>query len=194
MPLKLVTPPETEPLTLDEVKAHLRVTSTAEDALIAGYFAAALAAIDGKSGFTGMAVIEQTWDWKIDSFPCDGKPLKFPLAPLKSVTSITYVGDDGSDVTLSTDIYSVDPDSLPGRINLKYGQVWPSARCQANAVTVRAVCGYENAAAVPEPIKSALKLYTGHLYNNREATAAQKLEQIPMGIWFLLSPYAVVEF
>ena len=50
-----------------------------------------------------------------------------------------------------------------------YGTSWPSARDQANAVALRYVAGYANAAAVPESIKAWIKLQIGAMFENREA-------------------------
>ena len=46
---------------------------------------------------------------------------------------------------------------------------WPAAREQINAVALRYVAGYATAAAVPESIKSWVKLQVGAMYENRQA-------------------------
>ena len=46
-------------------------------------------------------------------------------------------------------------------------------------------------AAVPEDLKAAIKLLAAHFYMNREAASDLKLEELPLGIGSLLSPYRI---
>lgn len=146
MSLFLVTAPVAEPVSLDEVKLHLRVDSTAEDDLIAGLNTSAR---DYAESFTQRAIPRQTWDWKRDGFGCASE-FYLPKAPCISVTSITYLDTNGDSQTLSTDVYGTDlpvgPHARAGRIYLKYQQSWPQTRDIPNAVTVRFVAGYAGTA------------------------------------------------
>jgi uncharacterized phiE125 gp8 family phage protein len=115
-----------------------------------------------------------------------------PRPPLASVTSITYVDGAGATQTLSLSVYTVDTSEEPGRIRLAYGQSWPSIRDQRAAVTVRYVCGYGGPGSVPEAAKAALKLYVGHLYENREvAITGTIITQVPMAFRSLIGSLAI---
>jgi uncharacterized phiE125 gp8 family phage protein len=142
--LTLVTAPTAEPVSLDEVKLHLRVDSDAEDTLIAGLNSTAR---DYAESFTQRAIPQQTWDLKLDGFPCE---IWLPKAPCISVTSITYIDTNGDSQTLSTALYTADlpvgPKARAGRIVPAYNQHWPQTRCVPNAVTVRFVAGYAGTA------------------------------------------------
>lgn len=92
----------------------------------------------------------------------------FRRPPLLTITSIAYVDTNGDSQTFSSDDYSADLDSIPGRAVLNYGESWPSTRTQPQAVTVTFTAGYGTAAAVPEEYKAAIKLLAAHLYENRE--------------------------
>lgn len=146
MSLTLVTAPTAEPVSLADCKLHLRVDSTAENDLIAGLNTGAR---DYLESFTRRALPRQTWDWKLDAFPC-GSEFYLPKAPCISVTSITYLDTDGAEQTLSTDVYGTDlptgPMARAGRIYLKYNQQWPQTRDIPNAVVVRFVAGYAGTA------------------------------------------------
>lgn len=111
-----------------------------------------------------------------------------PLAPLQSVSSIQYrAATDGTLTTLASSGYDVDTDSKPGRITPSYGNVWPVARWQPNAVLVTFVAGYGAASAVPEAIKAAIKLLVGHWYENREAVVTGTIAtQLPLTVEALL--------
>lgn len=131
---------------------------------------------------TSRALITQTWDWKGDSFRVmrdkgfPNSPLVVPLAPLISVTSVTYLDQDGASQTWSsstgyqTDIPTGNPWMPAGRIMPREGQTWPDTQSNTfNAVTIRFVCGYGAASAVPLPLKQAMLLLIGHWYEHREA-------------------------
>ncbi|NDA93971.1 MAG: hypothetical protein EBX90_11955, partial [Betaproteobacteria bacterium] len=59
-------PPATEPLSLEEVKEHLRIDSSAEDALLQMYIEAARKVCEHN---TARALITQTWETTFDRFP-----------------------------------------------------------------------------------------------------------------------------
>lgn len=164
--LVVVAAPTIEPVTLAEAKAHLRVTATAEDALIDSYIATARQHLDGQYGWMGRAFCSQTWDYKLDAFPSVIHP---PLAPVQSVTSIKYLDTAGAEQTLATTEYRADLASEPARITEAYGKTWPSTYDVTHAVTARIIAGWTTVALVPEPIKLAVKLLVAHWYANREA-------------------------
>ena len=57
----LVTPPASLPVTLSEMKAHLRVVHADDDADIAAKQAGAVAILDGWGGLLGRCIMPQTW-------------------------------------------------------------------------------------------------------------------------------------
>ena len=151
--------------------------------------------IDGKDGWLGRALMTQTWDLFLDVFPAGSKSIQIPLPPLQSVTSVKYINPDGNLITLDASKYIVDIAATPGLIHAAYGESWPDTRCQSNAVTVRFVAGYGTAAAVPEPVKAALKLLVGHWYQNREPVNIGNITTpLPMTVDYLLSAYRATVF
>lgn len=168
MALTLVTKPTAPPVGVLELREHLRIVDAAEDQQLGRYLEAVLGEVDGPGGWFGQALLTQTWDWTLDGFPC-GKDwtLYAPLPPLQSVTSIKYLDTAGVEQTLPALDYDVDAKSLPGRILPAYGKTWPSTRMVMNAVTVRLVAGYGNAAAVPSDIRNAIVDRVALLYLRR---------------------------
>lgn len=97
--------------------------------------------------------------------------------------------------TLSPRLYQVDVKTDPGRIAPAYGQVWPQTRCETlNAVTIRFVCGYGLAAAVPKTIKQAMLLMIGHWFEHREEVSDFELFPVPSAVDMLLMPHRVLRF
>lgn len=162
VPVIVVVPAE-EPITLAEAKLHLRVTSSAEDALLTDLIQAAREYCEMVSK---RSFVTRTYDLALDAFPCCGY-IKLPAPPVQSITSVTYVDSTGATQTMSSDdYYLANPE---GNLVLGYGKSWPSAILRPqNAITVRYVAGYGAASAVPAWVKHAIKLMVGHWYMNRE--------------------------
>jgi uncharacterized phiE125 gp8 family phage protein len=140
--------------------------------------------------FTGRRLINQTWNYYIDEFPCKDH-IKIPYAPLVSVASVKYTDCDGTVNTMSTDDYIVDTNSEPGRIVLQYDGSWPSETLYpVNPINIEYVAGYGGSTSVPKTIKQAMKLIVGDLYENRENSRDTKygeLKEIPLAAKRLLA-------
>ena len=190
MALVLATAPSVEPVTTAEAKAHLRVDISDDDTLIGSLVTAARALVEQN---TRRALVTQTWDLFADEWP-EGRAFVLPMAPLQSVTGVYYTPDGSSEATFASANYVVDAKSEPGRVMLQSAASWPGDTLEeVNGVRVRFVAGYGLAAAVPEPLKMAIKLIVGHWYENREAVAVTGAipKEMPMAVDYLLWPYRV---
>lgn len=188
MALTLVTAPAEEPVALADAKLHMRVDDSDENALITTLIAAARKWCENH---TRRQFVTATYDWTLDRFPC---VLRVPRPPLASVTSITYVDTAGTTQTVDSDDYRVDIATAPGRITEAYSASWPSTRSVTNAVTVRFVAGYGDAADVPESIITAIKIMVAHWYEHREPVMpGLSISSVPMSVTSLLSPYRIME-
>ena len=181
---RLVTAPATEPLTLNEVKLFLRVDATTVDDLITSLITAARGLVEGH---TWMPLISQTWAMQFDKDELNLLVWNINKAPLISVSSITYYDSDNNIQTLAASSYEVDIYGSPARFRIK---TMPSVYDRMNALQLNFVCGYANAAAVPQPIKQALYMIIGHLYENRQdVITGTQVNEIPMASEYLLQPY-----
>lgn len=190
----LITPPAEEPVTLAEAMAQCRVEDAAENDLITGLM---LAGRDQVESITRRAILTQTWELVLDAWPQD-RVIELPRPPLQSVESITYLDGAGVTQTLSAEQYQVATVSAPGRVVLARGASWPSVElAPVEAIRVRFVAGWADAASVPAPLKLAIKLLVGHWYENREEVsvgAGVAQSQIPYGVDALLASYRVLTF
>ncbi len=168
MALKLITAPAATPVTLAEAKAHCRVDHSDEDA----WFGIAIAAATAKAEHElGRALITQTWEAVYDAFPAGGIELGRPT--VQSIVSVKYLDGTGTEQTISSTGYVLDPDMLPGFVLPAAASAWPSAADAVNAVRVRFTCGYgDTPAAVPANVRSWILMHIGTAYRNRE-TAVQ---------------------
>lgn len=177
--------PATEPLLLSEVKTHLRVDGTDEDALIVSLIAAAREYVES---FTRRALITQTWTRRLGDF---ANTIDLPRPPLQSVSSITYTDLQGDSQTVTASVYDVDTDSEPGAVTLGYQQVWPSVRNERLPVTITYVAGYGTASDVPQAIKQAIMMLVAHWYEHRQF-AGDEMAELPMAVHSLLWPYRIL--
>ena len=183
--LEKISNPTQFPLTLAEIKRHLRVTTDDDDSLLTDYIASATEycedQVPGARSF-----MSQTWDWKIHFFP--GDSFEVPRPPLQSLTHIKYYATNSSTgtTTLSSTNYLVHiPTNMPGQIEL-HPEVgaWPSVADRADAVQVRLISGWTIA---PNQVKQAVKLLVGHWYSNREDILVGTISSnIPHGVTALL--------
>jgi uncharacterized phiE125 gp8 family phage protein len=186
MLLQLVTAPAQEPLTLPEVKAHLRVLHDTEDDVIARYARAARIHIEAT---TGRAFVTQVWDFWLSAFP-RGWRIELPRPPLQTVTWVKYREPDGVEQTLDAAAYLVVTAGLIGRVELAPGAIWPATQRRDQAVNIRFVAGYGTTLdETQEDLRTAILLMTEHLYYNRGATTAENLKATPMSVDALLGPY-----
>lgn len=186
MILRVTTPPAVEPLTVTEVKSHLKIDVSTEDTLLAGYLAAARLQCELEAR---RAFVTQTLQLKLEGWPW-AEEIYLPRPPLQSVTSVVYVDNENGSHTMSASDYIVDSASEPGRIILAFGAGWPGASLQPGpAITITYVAGYGDADDVPQTYKQAILLLTGHFYENREEIIAQQgvtIARLPLGVSALL--------
>ena len=144
--------------------------------------------IDGKDGWLGRAIVSQTWELSLDTFPAD--EIQIPLVPLVSITSVVYDDEDGIEQTIDGADYTLDP---AGWVVTAGDYSWPTPITAINAVRVRFVAGYGDAADVPATIKAAILLMVGDLYAQRESFATGPASAVPMSttVENLLAPLRV---
>ncbi len=179
--LKQTTAPSAAVVATSDAKAWLRIDHSDEDTLIASLVTRATNVVEH---LTNRQMINASWTYQVDQFPHQDA-IFFPIAPLVSVTSISYTDGDGASQTLGTSVYGVGTIRDPGRIFLKSGQEWPSTLDQANVVTVVAVAGYgASASDVPEPLKHAVLMLVSHYYEHREAVdpRGNTFAEVPLGV------------
>lgn len=187
MIISLKTAPGSYPVTLTEVKAHLRITASTEDTYLGTLISAATELIEDQCS---NRFVSQTWYGYLDEFPGDSF-IKLPFGKVISVTSVKYTDYEGTQSTFSSSYYSVDTVSSPGKIDLAYDAEWPTDVLQpVNGVVIEWVTGY---ATVPYKIKQAILLAIHHMYENREPVFVSNfsgtVEKIPLAIDDLIADH-----
>lgn len=223
MALKLTTAPTTEPVTLAEAKAHLRVDVADDDLLITNLITAARVHAEN---VCRRAFVTQKWDLYLDSFPkytyygvvpgyvpvdqlpsgwlsmrnysvrFRGGKIDLPFPPLQSVDAVKYTDIAGTVQTLASTLYIVDQISEPGCITPAPDTYWPDTQNRVNAVQISFTTGYGLAAAVPAGLKAWILVRIAALYANREEIAVGK-SIVALELPFvdrLLDPYRIAGY
>ena len=184
MNYRLVTGPATEPLTYSEAKAFLRLNDDSEQTFVTTLITIARQIVEGQ---TWRPLISQTWALQFDASELNLFISNINKAPIISIDSVTYYDVNNALQTLSPTLYETDIYGNPARFRLKS---IPSVYDRMGALIVNFVCGYTNAAAVPQAIKQAMLLIIGHLYENRQdVVTGTQVNEIPMASRYLLEPY-----
>ncbi len=184
MSLTLLSPPASEAVTLSELKAHLRVTHEDEDALIAGVLVAAARAVEARGG---LALMPQQWRLSLDRPPAE--TIFFPFSPVASLDAVTVTDGEGTPQAIDISLYEFAAGS-PGR--LRPAGPWPAPGIALDGVRLDFTAGYEDADAVPDPLKQAVKLLAAHFYEARETAVESRLYSVPQSVDALIAPYREV--
>ena len=177
---KVITAATTLPVSVDEVKAHMGIYHNEKDANILVLLRAAIAKAESFTGRTfrpGGEIVEMLMDafWS---------PVEIERAPVTGITSVKYFDGANQEQTLATGNYDADISSAPAVITfMNAPAVYGIYR--HDAVKVRFVAGYANAAAVPDDVKAAILLATQFLYDN----PGDAVHQLPTTSEYLLRDY-----
>jgi uncharacterized phiE125 gp8 family phage protein len=154
-----------EPIKLEEAKSHLRVDINDDDNLIQNLIKVAR---ENAENWMARALLPQTKILYLDGWP-DKLFIKVPFPPLISVTSVTYTDYNFVVYPLSTSVYTVDSVSIPGRVILNWGVIWPiTMLCRNNPIAITFTCGYSDVSSIPESIKQGMKIDIADMYEQRE--------------------------
>ncbi len=120
--LKMLVPPTSEPLTVDDIRQQVRADTTLEDAKIASYIQAAREYCEGE---TWRLCRPQTWVLALDRWPRVDH-IQIPIGPVSSILSVTYQDSSGATTVMTEGVdYFVDLIPRLARIVLPYSHIWP---------------------------------------------------------------------
>ncbi|MFC0243670.1 head-tail connector protein [Rhodopseudomonas telluris] len=200
MPLVVITQPQDTVVSLDEVKAHLRVDHGDDDDEIGAAIQAAITEFeDPNLGWLGRSISERELELRLDCFPACGGQIVLPNGPLLLgevggfVYDVAVEYDDAAGVerTLPDTVYRIlDPESARPFLVLRPDQVWPSALHQPQAVRIRYWAGYPADDPRIAGFKVAVKLHVEMTYDGD----ADRQDKLRAAIDALLQPYRVYRF
>ena len=206
--ITLVTAPASEPVSLADAKAWLRVDITDDDALITGLIPAARMVCEAicKKSF-----VNRQYMWTFDYFPnrlvvqpatvvwdswlnarlypyTQAQVLTPPKTPLVSIDLIQYYDLTGTLQTLSSAAYTVETGTM-GRVSPTPGTQWPATQDRIGCVLITFTAGEgASSANVDANVITAINMLVAHWYRNREAVMTGSATEVPLGVKSLLGP------
>ena len=176
--------PAAEPVTLADVKAHLRLDTDADDTLLSGLIAAARQDVERA---TGLALIEQSWRIALDCWPRHGLAT-IPLHPVREITAVTAYGTEGEASLIDPAAYQADLVSRPAR--LLFEALALPLRAM-NGIEIDFTAGYGEAGTdVPDLLCRAIVLLVAHWYEFRAGYGpADQPVSYPAGYERLIAGY-----
>ena len=186
--IAVYTAPSDNCLTSTEVKADLKVETSADDTPIAAKLDAAERAVEE---YCNRRLMLATYDLTLSGWPSRG--IVLPFSPVISVDSVKYYDDTNALQTWASTNYKVNASAEPCRINY-VSDVPTLYDDRDDAIVIRFKVGYSSSAtlatqqaAVPPPLKAAILKLVQDLYYFRADTVKEK-----MSSWQMLAyPYRV---
>ena len=161
----------TEPVSVAEAKAWLRLDHAHEDALVGALVAAAR---DLCERHTGLALAPQSWRMAIDGRHLDGlaagRPVELMRPPFGALLEAEALLADGATAAVPLDTFvatGVDPCFL----RLRAGKSLP-----AGTVELRVTYSAAPAAPCPPAARQAIRMLVAQWYESREAAAPAGFE------------------
>jgi uncharacterized phiE125 gp8 family phage protein len=188
----LTTAPTVEPITLVEAQSHLKVSG--ESDYLTSLIKTARVMIER---YLNRSLILQTWTAYSHRW-CDELCLPYP--PLLSVTSVKYYDLNGTLQTLADTNYWLNNKTEPAKINYVYDFTPPELQYgRPNSIEVVFTAGYlasgtdaQKQAAVPDPIKHAMKVLLTDMYEHRgQYVIGHEANKIPSYIIDLIHTYKI---
>jgi uncharacterized phiE125 gp8 family phage protein len=167
-PATVIEPPTSEPVTLAQAKQQCVVSDSSADAMLRRLIASERGFVEK---YCGIKVATQTVSVKCDDFSSFAR---VPVAPVQSVTSISYVDTSGATQTIDQAVYEVRTDGLDTSIVLQFGKSWPSTQ-RGSRITVAAIAGFD---PVPDDLVSAILMRVGNGYFISKKDPTLRLEDI----------------
>lgn len=183
MTLVLSQSPETEPVTLEDVKTHLRLDHETEDELLNSLIVTAREYLEQQ---TQLALMTQTWRLCLDNWPLD-KCIKLYKSPVQSIDQIEQFDASGTGTLISTSEMLLDSNAHPARLYINA----QSAPLQViNGIEITFTAGFQSASEVPDMLKRALLIHIANMYEFRGVVSANmQPAAVPQGYLALISPW-----
>jgi uncharacterized phiE125 gp8 family phage protein len=181
--------PVHEPVSLGEMRAHLRVEHHLEDSIISACIKGARAHVEST---TRRAIIRQQWQAELTGNWSAGRAFDIPRPRIIEVISVEYRNSTQA-WTASTD-YGSRIMTEPGRIWLLEdpGDLDDPGHATDALWRMTYWSGYgELPNNVPDDLRIAIKMLAAHYYENRIVADTVPLYAVPRGVEALLAPYRV---
>ncbi len=184
MTLITTRPPVGEPVTVAEVKAHLRLSHASDDAQIGALVAAARETVEREAQ---VAMIERGYRLVLDALPMSGRTT-LPVHPVTQVTAVTMYDGDGNPSVYPLAGLVLDGFAVPPRLVFRQAPI--PGRC-VNGIEIDFDAGFgESGTDVPNMLRRAVILLAAHWYEFRaDFRASDQPVSYPAGYAAMIAPW-----
>ncbi|MBA4189126.1 MAG: hypothetical protein C0467_14100 [Planctomycetaceae bacterium] len=168
-----------EPVTVEELKAHLRINTDVEDTELAVYITAARQQFE--YGTNGRIVVPAIYKQYCNYWQ---DVIRLQVGAVTEVTSVEYYDEDDALQDLAS--YSTDLTSTPALVYVPDFDYPALSSTIIRPIVITFIAGM---ATVPSDVALAIKLLAGHYYKNRESHLVDDLKELPLGFQRICSKY-----
>lgn len=180
--LVLVTPPVSaiNVISVADLKEHMRITHTDDDAYITDLAEVAYNWIEDEADIT---LLDTTWRLVLDGLSASSI-IYLPKPPLITVDEVQYYdADEVSQTLTSDDYYLITPYRLPAYLKIKYDvDITTYERPDAASITFTA--GFSS---IPQQVGHLMRLLVANMYEHREAEIILRTNALQLGVDRLLA-------
>lgn len=183
--------PTIEPISLAEMKVHVREDYNDNDTILNAMIKAARVWVEKEYQ---LSLVQRTYRADVEGFA--GR-FRLPNPPLSSITSIYYYTPDSPQALtlLDASFYRADLGRSEIYIDASSATI-PSVASRHDAVQITYVAGYEPSTDspqdltenVPAAVRAAIKLQAADLFENRETNTQLRMQELPT-TKMLLAPW-----
>lgn len=174
-------------VSLQELRDHSRIRVHREGAFIESLLREAQ---EQAETYTWRRFLKQVWTQYWDGFD---DPLYLRFAPLHSdgVEHLKYLDTNGTEQTVSTDVWETGEELGLPIIRREYNETWPTPLSHEDSVYAEFTCGWNTPADVPQPIHAAIRVHAGYYFRNREGGDPNSLKAMRDVFCGKLRPYSL---
>ena len=176
-------PPLAEPVTLAELKAHLRIDATDEDDLLEGLIRVARAHLET---LTGTALMTQGFRLALDDWP-RADVIQLMKTPVQTIDAILVYDAVGVAQELSLTGLLLDAKARPARLVIRE-RMHPGQAI--NGIEIEFTAGFGAGTDVPPELTRAILMHAAYLYEFRGAVSPDmQPAAVPPGYERLIAPW-----
>ena len=169
--------PAAEPVTLGQLRDHIRLDDNVDDAAVLGFGVTARESVEKALGFP---ILSTTVTGSLESWPEDRLIID---APVTSIDAVTFTDPNGATTAWSGWVARKSQGGVTA-LRPATGQSWPQLGDDP-IITVTATAGFAHA---PESIVTAICMMAAYLNANRDGIGQDN--KLPKSILSLVRPFA----
>lgn len=190
--IEVVTQPELEPVSVDDLKSHLRLLDDHEEDDVLDMLRRSAREMFEKTT-DGRIVLPTEFRqnftcWPYTYWPYTAGALRLSLGNVTEITAVLYVDENEEEQELED--WTVDLTGTPAIVYLPTGDYPSLSATRPRPVSVEYTAGWATLAEVPRAVILAIKLLAAHWYSVRESHQEVTYSATPYGFDRLCQSYS----